>query len=135
MGASASHLPAPTHHAAPLSVLNATLGGRVHAAVPFARPCFSLASQGVFGNQDAAACARVTEMYTDRGTLWFFILFHGPQRMQCAESSRADTVVSEFGAYLNVCTVLTFMCTHSELSVEFSRAEGLYAKQQETNAC
>ncbi|KAL1948480.1 hypothetical protein VTO73DRAFT_12555 [Trametes versicolor] len=66
MGASASHLPAPTHHAAPLSVLNATLGGRVHAAVPFARPCFSLASQGVFGNQDATACARVTETYTDR---------------------------------------------------------------------
>ncbi|OJT14043.1 hypothetical protein TRAPUB_9400 [Trametes pubescens] len=77
MGASASHFPAPTHHAA-LNVLNATLGGRVHTAVPFARPCFSLASQGVFGNQDDAACARVTETYTDR-----------------------DAITSEFSAYLN----------------------------------
>lgn len=30
---------------------------------------------------------------------------------------------------------LIFMSTLSTLSIDFSRAEGLYAKQQETNVC
>ncbi|EIW53385.1 FAD-binding domain-containing protein [Trametes versicolor FP-101664 SS1] len=80
MGVYASHLPpaAATYPAAPLSVLNATLGGRVHAAVPFARPCFSLASPGVLGHPDTAACAHVIETYGDR-----------------------HAITSQFGAYLN----------------------------------
>ncbi|KAL1948488.1 hypothetical protein VTO73DRAFT_12563 [Trametes versicolor] len=86
MGVYASHLPpaaaATTYPAAPLSVLNATLGGRVHAAVPFARPCFSLASPGVLGHPDTAACAHVIETYGDR-----------------------HAITSQFGAYLNVRTL------------------------------
>ncbi|KAI0634231.1 FAD-binding domain-containing protein [Trametes polyzona] len=89
MGAFPSHLPGPTvSTTAPpplatppptaIGALNATLGGRVHAAVPFSRPCFQLASEDVLGHVDVAACARVIDSYTDR-----------------------DAITSEFSAYLN----------------------------------
>ncbi|KAI0372488.1 FAD-binding domain-containing protein [Pilatotrama ljubarskyi] len=78
MGAHTSHLLPPATHSGALDALNATLGGRVQVAVPFARPCFPLASPDVFGQADSAACAQVVQSYL-----------------------QSDLITSDFGAYEN----------------------------------
>ena len=47
-----------------LDILNATLGGRVHAAVPFEKPCFST-YEGKPNARDNATCAAIQANYTD----------------------------------------------------------------------
>ncbi|KAI0356918.1 FAD-binding domain-containing protein [Trametes cingulata] len=78
MGAHTSHLLPPATFSGSLDALNATLGGRVQVAVPFARPCFALASPDVFGQADSAQCSQVVQSYL-----------------------QADLISSNFGAYEN----------------------------------
>ncbi|KAI0683912.1 FAD-binding domain-containing protein [Cerioporus squamosus] len=51
-----------------LDALNATVGGRLHVAAPFSRPCFPEASVGVSGNFDEVQCTQVQENYVDAVT-------------------------------------------------------------------
>lgn len=47
-----------------ISQLNATLGGRVYAAVPFEKPCFSI-YEGRYSPPNNASCTVVQDEYTD----------------------------------------------------------------------
>ncbi|KAJ7617895.1 FAD-binding domain-containing protein [Roridomyces roridus] len=51
------------------SQLNSTVGGRLHAGIPFARSCFAHVTSGVGGTQDAAACAAVQANYVNHTLL------------------------------------------------------------------
>ncbi|RPD52974.1 FAD-binding domain-containing protein [Lentinus tigrinus ALCF2SS1-7] len=49
-------------------LLNSSVHGRLHAAVPFARPCFAQTADTVFGEADQEQCVAVQATYTDPGT-------------------------------------------------------------------
>lgn len=62
MGALPSHI-----SVSGVQSLNASVGGRLHVGVPFARPCFEQVAQGVAGTQDNAACTQVISNYSSPG--------------------------------------------------------------------
>lgn len=61
MGALPSHASASA-----LDSLNATVGGRLHVGVPFARPCYDLVAPGVGGSRNESQCAEVMQSYGQR---------------------------------------------------------------------
>jgi hypothetical protein len=77
--------------------LNATVKGRLHVGIPYARPCFSLAGNNTGGTANAAECAAVQKNYLNPGTppLW-----HYPEDE--LTSNVTDSRLPEFGAYMAV---------------------------------
>lgn len=86
--------------------LNATVGGRLHAAKPLAEPCYSAYqnSFGKFAVDDKAACSTTEANYLNSS-------FHANQ----------------LGGYLNVCIVLPDC--HLTLQANKHRQTGQHAKQ------
>lgn len=61
MGALPSHASASA-----LDSFNATVGGRLHVGVPFARSCYDLVAPGVGGSRNESQCAEVMQSYGQR---------------------------------------------------------------------
>lgn len=80
--------------------LNSTVGGRLKASAPFARPCFTLASIDV-RSLNPIECMNITENYLDHCKY----LHRSSWDAQFKELS--VTRSGTFGAYMNVSFVLT----------------------------
>lgn len=88
--------------------LNSTVGGRLRASMPFARPCFTLASVDV-GSSNPIECMSITENY----------LNHCKCLRECAawDAQSKELLVTRsetFGTYMNVLS--SYLLIHAYLN-------------------